>query len=206
MVYYKIPTTNGFVYPRGCILRRAYPYSGYMYCEFESVTSVDSSWVVLSQTNFLENCPNVENNPPDYIESVTATKAVLTSGNIVLTLPRTVQTGTVVKFKAPCNCSSFTGNLWINNESYLIVDSLKRTLNGNNRIWDSDSLISVIVDVEQHYAFIQNANYFKESGGTFTGSVIATPTNQNRQVRNVTISKNEPSGGVDGDIWYVYSE
>lgn len=59
MVYYKIPLSNGaFDYPAGCLLCCAYFYSGYMYCKFESVTSVGSGWVAITESEFDVRCPD----------------------------------------------------------------------------------------------------------------------------------------------------
>ena len=59
MLYYKIPITDAFVdYPAGCLLCCAYPYNGYMYCKFESVTSVGSGWVSITESEFDVRCPD----------------------------------------------------------------------------------------------------------------------------------------------------
>ena len=59
MVYYKIPLSSGkFDYPAGCLLCCAYSYGGYMYCKFESVTTVGSGWVSITQSEFDVRCPD----------------------------------------------------------------------------------------------------------------------------------------------------
>ena len=59
MFYYKIPIIDaGLDYPPGCILCCAYPHDGYMYCKFEAVTSVDSDWVKITESEFNVRCPD----------------------------------------------------------------------------------------------------------------------------------------------------
>ena len=55
-------------------------------------------------------------------------------------------------------------------------------------------------------ANVNIANKLDKSGGTMTGALVAqTNTNYTtRQVRNVIISPDEPSGGNNGDIWIQY--
>lgn len=163
MIYYKIPASSGFTYPSGCILRRAYPKSTYMYCEFESVTSTSSNWSTITESEFKTNYPNVAIKAPVFVEEMTALSATLSSGNVVLTLPSAIRTGTTVKFKSPCNCGSVTGGLSINGVVYTMVDSLKQKVSANSLLWEANSMISVIMDVEQKYAFVQDFIHIYQS-------------------------------------------
>ena len=163
MVYYKIPASSGFTYPRGCVLRRAYPYSTYMYCEFESVTSTESNWVTLSASDFNVNYPTSTAVTPVFVEEMTALSSTLSGGNVVVTLPSGIRTGTTVKFKSPCSCGSVTGGLSINGVVYTIVDSLKQKVNANSMLWEANAMIRVIMDVEQKYAFVQDFLHVYES-------------------------------------------
>lgn len=156
MVYYKIPTSSGFTYPIGCILRKAYAYANYMYCEFESVTSVESTWVKITESVFNATCPSTKPILPVFIEQVTAVESTLTGNQVVLTIPTAVQTGTIVKFKSPCGCGNVTGGLVIRGTTYSLLDSLKQPVSANSLLWEANTLISVIVDVEQKQAFVQD--------------------------------------------------
>lgn len=163
MVYYKIPASSGFTYPRGCILRRAYPNATYMYCEFESVVSVESSWVEITASDFNTNYPSTKPLVPVFIEQVTAIKSELSNNKVVLTLPTSMQTGTIVKFKSPCGCGEVTGGLVIKGETYALLDSLKQPVSANSLLWEANTLISVIMDVEEKQAFVQDMLYIYES-------------------------------------------
>lgn len=56
MLYYKILITdNCFDYPAGCVLRRAYLLSAYMYCEFERVTAIGENWEKITADVFNAN-------------------------------------------------------------------------------------------------------------------------------------------------------
>lgn len=58
MVYYKIPISDGvFDYPAGCVLCCAYPYDGYMYCKFESITTIGTDWIQITESEFDVRCP-----------------------------------------------------------------------------------------------------------------------------------------------------
>lgn len=163
MIYYKIPATSGFTYPRGCILRRAYPYAEYMYCEFENVVSIGSNWVELTASDFNANYPNVKPIVPVFVEQVTAINSQLSNSQVVLTLPTAVQTGTIVKFKSPCSCGQVTGGLVVHGETYALLDSLKQPVSANSLMWEANALISVIMDVEEKQAFVQDMLHIYES-------------------------------------------
>lgn len=93
---------------------------------------------------------------PEYIETqqeLIATKAVLSSGNVVLTLPASVTTGTLVKFVAPCACTSMTGGIVIDGTTYSVVDGLRKAVAGMN-CWTSNALVAVTVNTSTKLAYI----------------------------------------------------
>ncbi|MBO7080166.1 MAG: hypothetical protein J6W64_10315 [Bacilli bacterium] len=52
-----------------------------------------------------------------------------------------------------------------------------------------------------------SSSYLPLTGGTMTGSLIASASTSTRQVRNITYSTSTPtsSDGQVGDIWLVYT-
>ena len=156
MVYYKIPLTDsGFVYPAGCILICAYTYGSYMYCKFERVTEVGAGWITITESEFNVRCPEFPNPSPNPVQEVIATSARLVDGSIVLELPRLVDTGTLVKFDAPCDCTAVTDGIVIDGGAYLVVDSNDKVVTGVPGAWVSRAKVAVIIDKEDRFAYIQ---------------------------------------------------
>ena len=166
MVYYKIPVSSGvFDYPAGCILCCAYTYSGYMYCKFESVTAVGNNWVEITESEFDARCPEFQAPDLPPVQEAIVTSATLSGGSIVLELSRQVDTGTLVKFEAPCACSAVTGGIVIDGTTYSVVDALGKAVTGSAGAWDAGAQLAVIVDNDDKKAYIQNAgtsSYLKE--------------------------------------------
>lgn len=164
MVYYRIPFTPGgtFTYPPGCILARSYYSTGYMMCEFQSVTTVVSGWEEIDGNTFESACPGVK--PPITLSpthEVIAVSAALEAGEIVITLREgvTVETGTILKFRAPCDCTEANAGLTINGDTYYIVDARGNSLEGTEYggFWSAGSMLAVLLDSERNMAFLQNA-------------------------------------------------
>lgn len=155
MVHYKIPLTGGFDYPAGCILVCSYTYNGYQYCKFERVTEVGSNWVAITESEFNVRCPDFPTPPPPPVQEAIAISAVLSGGNIVLELPRAVDTGTLVKFTAPCDCTAVTEGIVIEGVTYSVVDSNDKVVTGIPGAWVSGAHVAVIIDKEDEFAYIQ---------------------------------------------------
>lgn len=164
MVYYRIPFTPGdtFTYPAGCILVRSYYTTGYMMCEFQSVTSVPTGWEEITGNTFEGACPVVT--PPTILSSVQeviAEDATLEDGEIVITLKEgvTVGTGTLLKFVAPCDCTAANAGLNINGNTYYIMDANSRSLEGTEYggFWSSGAMLAVLLDPDSNAAYLQNA-------------------------------------------------
>lgn len=159
MLYYKIPFKTGgaFTYPDGCILVCAFYATEYMYCKFEKVTSVGSGWVAITESEFDVRCPDFP--APDFppVQEVIATSATIASGSVVLALPASVDTGTLVKFTAPCTCSAVTDGIVIDDETYSVVDAMGQIVNGKDGVWASGAQVAVIIDKAKKRAYVQNA-------------------------------------------------
>lgn len=159
MVYYKIPITNGvFDYPAGCLLCCAYPNGGYMYCQFEYISTPGSGWVQITASEFDSGKPIWPAPVLPPAQEVIATSAVLTNGNIVLDLPAAVATGTLVKFTAPCVCKSVAGGIVIGDDNYGIVDSMGNTVTGVENVWDAGAQVAVLIDTTAKMAYIQGTS------------------------------------------------
>ena len=157
MVYYKIPLSGGLDYPAGCILVCSYTYNGYQYCKFERVTEVGAGWVSITESEFNVRCPEFPEPPPAPAQEVIATTSGIADGSIVLELPRPVDTGTLVKFDAPCDCTNVTGGIVIDGDTYLVVDSNDKVVTGVPGAWVSGAKVAVIIDKEDGFAYIQGA-------------------------------------------------
>lgn len=202
MVYYKIPLTGGLDYPAGCILVCAYTYDGYEYCKFERVTEVGSGWVSITESEFNVRCPDFPEPAIPPTQEVIATTATLSGGSIVLTLPRTVDTGTLVKFSAPCACESVTNGIVIDGATYSIVDAAGNTADMLGRVWEDGALVSVLMDVESQKAYIQNASFsdaLLKSGGTMTGAIT---TKGIVLTNGVDYGESLPAPGTPGRLFF----
>ena len=155
MVYYKIPLTDGLDYPAGCILVCSYTYGGYQYCKFERVTDVGSDWVSITESEFNVRCPDFPEPAMPPVQEIIATSAVLSGGNIVLDLPRAVDTGTLVKFTAPCDCTEVTGGIVIDGTTFSVVDATGHVVTGIHGAWVIGALVAVIINKEDESAYHQ---------------------------------------------------
>ena len=104
----------------------------------------------------------------------------------MLTLPAPVDTGTLVKFMAPCACESVTGGIVIDGVTYSVVDAAGNTVDKIGGAWIDDVMVAVLIDVENKKAYIQNASLISlvedvkdtanaalpKSGGTMTGTLM----------------------------------
>ena len=77
---------------------------------------------------------------------------------IKITLPDgdTVSTGKLISFKAPCDCVS-ASYLHIDDDDYVVVDALGTVITGSNSGWKKDAMVSVILNVESHMAYLQTS-------------------------------------------------
>ena len=76
---------------------------------------------------------------------------------VVLTIPSSVkaETGLQITFKAPCDCSNVTA-LRICGVTYGVVDNLGNSVTGLGGAWVTGGQVSVILDVENAKAYLQN--------------------------------------------------
>lgn len=102
---------------------------------------------------------------------------------IKLTLPNneTPVTGKQVTFTAPCDCTSVEC-IQINDVDYAVVDAMGNTLAGGSSVWAGGSLLTVVLDVENTKAYLQNP----------AGNKVPKVTN--------TIAITLPAGRVRGDV------
>ena len=61
----------------------------------------------------------------------------------------------MVSFKAPCS-SSETEGIQIEGVTYTVCDALGRCVTGAEGQWDADSIVTVILSLEQQKAYVQN--------------------------------------------------
>lgn len=204
MVYYKIPIQDGvFDYPAGSILCCAYPVDNYMYCKFESVTSVGSDWVSITESEFDVRCPDFPAPDVPPAQEVIATSATLVDGSIELALPAPVDTGTLVKFSAPCACESVTGGLVIDGYTYTLVNAVGAAVASIDGLWAGGAQIAVLLDVSEKKAYIQNEAALRTSGGVMTGTLTV---NGIILTEGVDYGDTLPETGVTGQLFFLAAE
>lgn len=86
-----------------------------------------------------------------------AANATLQSGNVVLDLPYAARTGVLVKFTAPCACTSVTGGLVIGAKTYQVVDAMGNVVTGKGGVWETGSIIAVLLDCTNAKAYMTGA-------------------------------------------------
>ena len=97
--------------------------------------------------------------------------------------------GKQVSFIAPCDCTQ-TEAIQIEGENYTVVDALCRCVTGKGGRWAAGSIVSVVLDVDKKFAYIQNDNPPISFGTTVPdGSDMA-----NGEIRFVPGLKNLPAG------------
>lgn len=120
---------------------------------------------------------------------------------IKLTLPEgiTPVTGKQVTFTAPCDCTAVEC-LQINGIDYAVVNTLGEVVTGTSGAWISGSLVTVVLDVESHYAYLQAGG--SSGGGGGSGVAMRTPitllatswdSSKTQTVRVPHLSENEDS-------------
>lgn len=69
--------------------------------------------------------------------------------------------GKQVTFVAPCDCTQ-TEALQIEGENYTVVDALGNCVTGKGGKWATGAVVSVILDVDKKFAYLQNGNLTAE--------------------------------------------
>jgi hypothetical protein len=80
--------------------------------------------------------------------------------------------GKQISFKAPCPCTETEG-LQIDGVQYTVVDSFGACVTGIGGRWDTGAIVSVILDVDHHRAFLQNESSPFGAFNEYTGSLDA---------------------------------
>lgn len=87
-------------------------------------------------------------------QEMIAVNATLQSGDVVLELPYEARTGILVKFTAPCACTSVTGGLVIGGNTYQVVDAMGNVVTGKGGVWETGSIIAVLLDCTNAMAYM----------------------------------------------------
>ena len=214
MLYYKIPLAgSGLSYPAGCILICAYTYDGYEYCKFERVTEVGANWVAITESEFNVRCPDFPEPAPAPAQEVIATDATYSEdGFVELILPRSVGTGTLVKFLAPCDCDATSG-IVVDDCTYLVVDATGKLAMEIGNLWSAGAMVAVLIDADTQQAYIQNASLasrveaaqatadaaLPKSGGTMKGMLT---TKGIRLTNGVDYGESLPAAGTPGRLFF----
>ena len=106
--------------------------------------------------------------------------------------------GTLLKFIAPCDCAAFKGVLWVNDEQYGIVDALGRdySLIEHGSIWAEGAKLSVLIDLNNRRAYLQNAAETVNSVVEHISDAFADSTHEAVQIdnRNIVIKHSNGLG------------
>ena len=93
---------------------------------------------------------------PDPDPDVIADSVEVVDGIIRITSNKIIGTGTLLKFKAPCGCDEFNGNLKINEKHYTVLDAGGLWVGGKEGMWNAGMLVSFLIDDVDGCAIIQN--------------------------------------------------
>ena len=125
------------------------------------MTEVGSNWVSITESEFNVRCPEFPEPATPPAQEIIATAAKMAGGAIVLELPRLADTGTLVKFVAPCACSSLTGGIVIDGVTYSVVDATGQSVKGVSGVWTSGAHVAVIIDMSNNRAYFQGTTALK---------------------------------------------
>ena len=106
-------------------------------------------------------------NPLAVTAPLIGASAALSDNIIVLDVPSFVnlETGLHITFVAPCNCDAATG-VSINGTTYDFVDAMGNGIEDLGEAFCAGSVVSVIIDVINNKAYLQNAASAANSGST----------------------------------------
>lgn len=109
--------------------------------------------------------------------------------------------GMDIKFQAPCDCSDITGLLVYyptedstDSKTFSFRDSHGNDLTGLGNLFSQGSYVKVIVDANNGYAYLQNA----DTNGYIESKIGAMP--------KFYFGDAEPDDWSDGDIWLKPTE
>lgn len=106
----------------------------------------------------------------------------MTDGNLTLFVEGgAVCDGTIVKFRAPCNSDLITGNVQVRYtkegtaeeeiKTFTCVNTMKEIVTGVGGAWKVGSMVSLLLDCSDSYAYIQNSADNDIDCGTFLDAV-----------------------------------
>lgn len=90
--------------------------------------------------------------------TIIAATASLDSGVMALDVGNDVEleTGTEVRFTAPCTCADVTGGVTIGGQTYQVVDAMCNCVTGKGGRWQTGAEISLVLDCDGGKAYLQN--------------------------------------------------
>ena len=111
--------------------------------------------------------------------------------NIRVDLPIPIYDGMSVTFKAPADCSDITGlriyyptsETLTTSQDFTLADANRNDVGNINNLFTANAMVKVVLDTDEHMAFIQNADtnaylegrfneYLPLTGGTMTGGQV----------------------------------
>ena len=106
--------------------------------------------------------------------------ASVSEGIVTLEIPPAVkiESNLQVNFIAPCSCLE-TVALRIGGENYTVVDALCNCVTGMGGKWAAGAIVSVILDIEKKFAYVQNDPISSVVHGSYVGTGIPSGTASN---------------------------
>ena len=93
--------------------------------------------------------------------------------------------GKMVSFKAPCTCT-VTDGIEIEGVTYTVCDALGKCVTGVGGVWDTGSVVTVVLSLEQRKAYVQNNAGYSPSNKPTPADVGAAPASHDHSAANIT--------------------
>ena len=124
--------------------------------------------------------------------------------NIKITLESPIFDGVAVTFRAPCDCSDISGLIvyWIDateddsgttRQTFTFKDAHGNDLTGIGNLFSAGSVVKAILDTENGYAYLQNADTNKYVEDTFLKRVLTEGVDYGAEL---------PTSGVKGQLFF----
>ena len=156
------------------------------YTFVQSGTSAGTGWiqVVADPATFVVGTDNID------VFQFSGAGAYTAGTGLTLTGTQFAIDSTIV---APLNSPTFTGAVDFSGATVTGIDSLPSQTGNSGKYLTTDG-------EDASWATVDVSGKVSQTNGTVT---TATPSSA--VVRNITLSLSQPSGGMDGDVWMVYS-
>lgn len=105
--------------------------------------------------------------------------ATVSNGLITMNGFEEIETGTILRLRAPCDSATATQGLSIDGNVYTIVDAMQTPLGGEAGIWEEDSILAFLIDKVAQVAYLQSAG--TGGGGGFVEMTTSIPVSEREE-------------------------